>query len=77
MKIRKNSITLQKEEMEQMLGSKICKCGTLTPLWEWAKRDPSVGCDSCKQLPSIEDIDGIRRDTTPMDWSPKNDAKVQ
>lgn len=51
--------------------AKICECGTIGPLWEWAKRDEKTGCPKCKALPSMEDLMGHASSTTPPDWKPK------
>jgi hypothetical protein len=71
MKVTKDAIEFTHEETEALFGSKICECGTLLPLWEWAKRRPDLGCPKCKALPSQEDLDGKRREHTPADWNPK------
>lgn len=70
MKRTRDSISLNRTEMEQFLGgAKICECGSLYPQWEWAKRKST--CPLCKERPSQEDVTGKREAWTPADWKPK------
>jgi hypothetical protein len=62
-------MTLTTAEIKTLFGE-ICTCGTLLPVWEWAKRKAIAEGKTClcATNPSQEDWDGVRNTTTPEDW---------